>query len=255
MDLPAQYAWFNQFEVVSGTELVGAFEVAWGSCSWGDAAKVVIWSDPDGNGDPSDAELLLEVSTTIQSPNSSNGPADFVTVTIPPTYVGPAGTSFFAGAFYADSAGTDYPVAVDQDAPAGQSFWASSSGAGAVLDIGDLAGTAGWMAPLAETGYDGNLLIRLRGIVDNNTADCNVNGVLDACEIVEGDEPDSNCDLIIDYCQCAGDLDGDADVSGSDLAAVLTAWGTSDILSDFDCSGHVDVIDLLFLLAAWGDCP
>ncbi len=253
-DTPAQYAWLNQYEVESGIELIGAIELAWGQIPWGHSAKVIIWSDPDGNGDPTDAELLLEVDTTIQSPNTSNGPAAFVTVAIPPTYIGPAGTSFFAGAFYADTAGTAYPVAVDQDAPAGRSFWASSAGA---LDVGDLAGTASVFGSLLEVGFDGNLLVRVRSIVDDNAADCNTNGILDACEIAAGDAIDRNCDWIIDQCQCLGNfiVDGNELVDRADLLALLSFWNTSGSDGDLDCSGTVGVIDLLLALELWGPCP
>ncbi len=254
-DTPVQYAWLNQYEVESGIELIGAIELAWGQIPWGHSAKVIIWSDPDGNGDPTDAELLLEVDTTIQSPNTSNGPATFVTVTIPPTYIGPAGTSFFAGAFYADTAGTAYPVPVDQDAPVGRSFWASSEG---VLNVGDLAGTASVFGSLVDIGFDGNLLVRVRSIVDDNAADCNTNGILDACEIAAGDEFDRNCDWIIDQCQCLGNLvvDGKNDkVDRADLMALLDFWDTSESDGDLDCSGTVGVIDLLLVLELWGPCP
>ena len=53
---------------------------------------------------------------------------------------------------------------------------------------------------------------------------------------------------------CAGDVDGDGEVSGTDLAAVLSAWGSSNPAADFNASGTVDAEDLTVLLGAWGTC-
>lgn len=53
---------------------------------------------------------------------------------------------------------------------------------------------------------------------------------------------------------CIGDLDGDNDVDGMDLAALLAAWGTDDFFADFNEDGVVDGADLATLLAAWGRC-
>jgi predicted dienelactone hydrolase len=54
---------------------------------------------------------------------------------------------------------------------------------------------------------------------------------------------------------CGGDVDGDGQVSGTDLAAVLSAWGTSNAAADINGSGTVDAEDLAALLSAWGSCP
>jgi hypothetical protein len=51
---------------------------------------------------------------------------------------------------------------------------------------------------------------------------------------------------------CPADLSGDGTIDGTDLAALLAAWGsgTADISGD----GTVDGIDLSVMLAAWGPC-
>jgi hypothetical protein len=46
-------------------------------------------------------------------------------------------------------------------------------------------------------------------------------------------------------------VDGDGQVSGSDLAAVLSAWGTNHPAADINGSGIVDATDLAILLAYW----
>lgn len=49
-----------------------------------------------------------------------------------------------------------------------------------------------------------------------------------------------------------GALDGQ--VNGSDLAVLLSSWGTGG-LGDLDRSGTVNGIDLSAMLSAWGPCP
>jgi hypothetical protein len=57
---------------------------------------------------------------------------------------------------------------------------------------------------------------------------------------------------------CAGDVTDNGIVNGTDLAAILAAWG-SDGSSKFDCDIDNDGIvgggDLAFVLAGWGACP
>ena len=56
---------------------------------------------------------------------------------------------------------------------------------------------------------------------------------------------------------CLGDEDGDGSVDVLDLLAVISAWGEcdGDCPSDFDANGIVDVIDLLIVFDACGACP
>jgi len=48
------------------------------------------------------------------------------------------------------------------------------------------------------------------------------------------------------------DVNGDGQVNGTDLAAVLSAWGTNDAAADINDSGTVDALDLAAVLASWG---
>ena len=55
---------------------------------------------------------------------------------------------------------------------------------------------------------------------------------------------------------CPGDLDGDSDADGGDLAVLLGQWGpTSGAAADFDHDGAISGADLAFMLANWGVCP
>lgn len=51
---------------------------------------------------------------------------------------------------------------------------------------------------------------------------------------------------------CAADLDGDGQTASSDLAALLSAWGTA--AADLTGDGNTDSADIAALLSAWGPC-
>ncbi|MSR29643.1 MAG: hypothetical protein EXS03_08740, partial [Phycisphaerales bacterium] len=55
--------------------------------------------------------------------------------------------------------------------------------------------------------------------------------------------------------QCPGDLMEDGIVGGSDLGALLGAWGTDSSEADLTADGVVDGADLGALLTYWGPCP
>jgi len=51
-----------------------------------------------------------------------------------------------------------------------------------------------------------------------------------------------------------GDVNGDGNVNGIDLAQILHHWGTSEISCDIDGSGLVDEGDLSLVLIGWVIC-
>ncbi len=86
--------------------------------------------------------------------------------------------------------------------------------------------------------------------------DCNENGELDLCDIVDGFSTDDNNNGIPDECECPWDLDGSGSVGASDLLSLLASWGPcKDCPADFNGDGNVGASDLLALLANWGPCP
>lgn len=89
------------------------------------------------------------------------------------------------------------------------------------------------------------------------TPDCNANLIPDAVEIASGSAQDSNQDGVPDSCQCFGDVIENGVVDGSDLAAVLTTWGTDGGIyprADTNSDGVVDGVDLATVLGSWGSC-
>ena len=62
--------------------------------------------------------------------------------------------------------------------------------------------------------------------------------------------------LQIDEVVCTGDVNGDGEVSVSDLLTVIDSWGTCGGCSaDINEDGNVNVTDLLIIVDAWGACP
>jgi hypothetical protein len=99
-----------------------------------------------------------------------------------------------------------------------------------------------------------------RGIIEWS-ADCNGDGIVDYGQILTGQLADANSNGIPDTCEidpCPGDITNNGVVNGTDLAAILAAWG-SDGSNKFDCDidndGSVGGGDLAFVLAGWGACP
>ncbi len=97
------------------------------------------------------------------------------------------------------------------------------------------------------------------------SADCNSDGIVDYGQILVGDLEDANANNIPDCCEegvscepCIGDITGGGVVDGTDLAAMLSAWGTTGegkFDTDVNDDGVVDGSDLATLLNGWGACP
>ena len=73
------------------------------------------------------------------------------------------------------------------------------------------------------------------------------------CSDVDQDGIPDGCDDHL----CTSDLDGDGQVDGNDVAAILSAWGTCEdgtCQADLDGDGDVDGRDLAFIIGEWGSC-
>jgi hypothetical protein len=86
--------------------------------------------------------------------------------------------------------------------------------------------------------------------------DCDADGLADALALASGAE-DLNCDAVPDACQCTQDLDGDAEVSASDISLVLVEFGVTGgcLRADLDRDGEVGAADISVLLVHFGPCP
>ena len=91
--------WMNQFDVISGQTMISTVSVAWGTPVFPDPSlngmpvTIAVWSDPNGDGDPTDGLLLGSVAGTIQNASTDT----FVDYTFNPPIDVSAFTSFFVG--------------------------------------------------------------------------------------------------------------------------------------------------------------
>lgn len=150
----------NEFAVAPGQETITQVKIAWGAPNTFDPTldglpyTVAIWSDPKGNGDPNDAQLLTTASGVV----SNQGTDTFITTDITPTTITTA--NFFVGFVITHAAG-QVPAAFDETDPtfSSRSYIAldTTPGTGNIMDL-----TANEYPPLPIEAYGlfGNWLVR-----------------------------------------------------------------------------------------------
>ena len=144
----------NSFPVTGGNNVITSTSIAWGTPAFPDPTlnglpyTAVLWSDPNGDGSPTDAVVLAQAPGVI----SQQGTDTFITTVIPPTMVTTA--NFFVG-FLITHTGGQFPAAFDETAPTlpGRSWVAQTA------SINDLSGAF----PIEDAGLVGNWLIRAEG--------------------------------------------------------------------------------------------
>ena len=105
VNAPGQTAWVNQFSSIAGFEVLQSISIAFGSSGWGTQngapITVYVWSDPNQDGSPADAQVIGTGAGVIANWDTNI----FNTFNLAAnTNVGPAGTKFFLG-FIATNAG------------------------------------------------------------------------------------------------------------------------------------------------------
>lgn len=257
--------WLTEFTVQPGHETITDVEIGWGLMDPGSPGVLCLWSDPNGDGDPADAQLL--VSIPVFSDLEFTG--QIVREDLPDTVVGSAGDSFFVG-IYGQFQQSWFPAGLDDDSLDRRSWFISSDTpinpddltSGAIAEyglLGSLCGCDGdwFLRPIAcQTGHCAESSdVNSNGIPDECEPDCNSNGlpddyeitnglaidcdgdgIIDECEIADDPGLDCNGDLLIDSCQVASDPSLDCNGNG-----ILDAC---DLLADpsLDCDGNL-VID------------
>ncbi len=218
--------WFNEFRAIADNEVIDAVDICWGNVDEGHPADIAVWVDPDDDGDPINALLvMLLVDVPIENPQSGM----FVTIPIPPTFVGHTGEVFYVGAHVAKGPG-DAPACVDQTAPLRRRSWAA---------VGDN------LVVLADN-------VLPPGILDDDCPECAGNWLIRARRAGSSDDMDGNG--WPDECAFA-DLDGDGIVGITDFLWLLGAWGPCDDCdqcpADLDNDCAVGINDFLILLGNW----
>jgi hypothetical protein len=144
----------NSFPVTGGNNVITSISIAWGTPAFPDptlnglAYTAVLWSDPNGDGSPTDAVVLAQAPGVI----SQQGTDTFITTAIPPTMV--TTTNFFVGFLITHNAG-QFPAAFDEDPPT----LPNRSWVDATANINDLSGAI----TIESAGLVGNFLIRADG--------------------------------------------------------------------------------------------
>jgi hypothetical protein len=224
-------AWMNQFNVIGNLDTITDIDLSFGSSAVGQQVTLYIWDDPDTDGDPTDATVLMSHSMIVQ-PGMDN-PNGLSRVDVPDTYVGPAGTSFFVGVIDDETlGGDDFPAAGDWDAATAGRSWLV--GANAPIDPNGLTAGAVEFGLIEDLiPYVVNWTVRP---VPALTGDVNGNGIPDECD-------------------CPGDLNGDFVVNIQDLAQLLGNYGNTGATywdGDLNFDGVVDLSDLAELLGRYG---
>ena len=126
----------NSFPVTGGNNVITSISIAWGTPAFPDPTlnglpyTAVLWSDPNGDGSPTDAVVLAMAPGVI----SQQGTDTFITTAIPPTMV--TTTNFFVGFLITHTAG-QFPAAFDENAPIPNRSWVAQT-----ASINDLSGAS-----------------------------------------------------------------------------------------------------------------
>jgi hypothetical protein len=158
----------NEFAVIPGSETIDSVDIAWGAPRYSDPTldglpyTVCVWSDPNGDGSPTDAVLL----TTTKGVVTQQGTDTFINTPITPTTI--TTPNFFVGFLITQVAG-QYPAAFDESSPlSNRSYWAGET-TPHNGDITDLNNNEFPVATIESAGLLGNWLIRANaGTGENN---------------------------------------------------------------------------------------
>lgn len=151
----------NQFTVIGGNNMIGSVSVAWGSAVNPNSSlnglsyTAVIWSDPNGDGDPTDAQVLGTAPGLVSSANTDTFNVSLFSncVTVTP--------SFFVGFIitYGPSQNPGNITAFDETAPLLNRSFVTGSAVG-TGNISNLSSNSVPLKPVEFFGLNGNWMIR-----------------------------------------------------------------------------------------------
>jgi len=114
---PFGLACLNQFTAQDGALTIDSLSIAWGAVPAGTPATVLVYRDPNQDGNPNDAEWVYGGLVSTGSPDDD----EFSTYAISAQTFSP-GESFFVGFWLQAPPGGWHPAAFDQDEPQGRSW-------------------------------------------------------------------------------------------------------------------------------------
>ena len=137
-------ATLNHFTATAGAQTITAISVVFGNpgansnLAGGENFTVVLWSDPDGNGNPSDAVVLASATGNMSLFNSPTSAAQSTAIS-PVTLA--VGQSFFAGVVYNNYGANILPAGVAPSGAPGDSWLAYNVPGGGNINVSNLAGS------------------------------------------------------------------------------------------------------------------
>ena len=227
------YAWLVGATIQPGGEVISSIEIAHGSVEANTLMLIGLWDDPNGDGDPADAQLIRSIR--IHTDDEFSG--QYQVVNIPDTFVGPAGTPFFVGAL-GEFQQNWFAAGFDNSNPDGRSWFISAD---TNINPNDLSLNATEYGLISQVcACDGDWTIRAlscttghcgestdlnaNGVPDECDPDCNANGVPDDLDLLAGTATDCNGNGVPDSCEELADCD---DNGIPDLCQATTPNGLS----------------------------
>ncbi|MGH8095566.1 MAG: dockerin type I domain-containing protein [Chthoniobacterales bacterium] len=159
LTLGGEIVCLNEFAVIPGAATLTSLSIAWGTPAFPDPTldglpyTVAVWSDPNGDGNPTDAVLLTTGSGVI----ADQGTNTFITTNITPTTITTA--NFFVGFAISHNSG-QFPAAFDESNPQFNRSYVAGSNTQGGADIMNLNDNDLPVNTIEFYGLDGNWLIR-----------------------------------------------------------------------------------------------
>jgi hypothetical protein len=265
-----ELVWLHHFTAQLGSNAIDTVMTSFGSALYPGSSGVVpdqvvrvfIWSDPDGDGNPTDAAFVREVQGTVEAGAIDTDIPQSITINPPVCIEAPdfPNDSFFVGASVVHAAGS-YPAPLDQSVASLGRAWICGA-IGGVFDPNVMSN----LYEMDAIGYGGVWILRANGVgCGAPPNDCNENGVPDECDIAygtsddcKGGPPGACSDGIPDECQGC-DLNGDSAYNYADFLEFADAFGAcvNDTppskyicAADMDCDGCITLKDY----GLWLEC-
>lgn len=147
--------WLNYFYTTAGCEVIHTISIAWGLMSNGVQCTLLLYDDPNDDGNPTDAILLYQTTTTVVNADTDI----FTDVSITPTQVS---GGFCVAAIIWNHFAFEYPASLDQTSPSQLSSWVAFT-TSPPFDIYNLGNSNHIGGLIDGFGIPGNWLLRAEG--------------------------------------------------------------------------------------------
>lgn len=200
-EFDAVMTWGNYFDVEPSCPWINEVSVSFaGSLPVGTPLTIIVYNDPDGDGDPTNAVPISAASHASQSTSTST----FATYPIRPTNVGPGGGFFVAVAAFIPQ--RQSAARMDQDT-LGVRSWLFYDG-----DLLPDPGAAPFILRMSDSPFNGTWMVRARGQADGCAVDLDGDGLATTFDFLAFQNAFNTGDLLADF-------DGDLALTFADFLA------------------------------------